>query len=208
MKVLPVERQLRLPSGNGTRTVGIHVSGLIRCIAAEVGVLKAEYVEDLSLTDVREITDPVAVLRMSIGLAWEEWYIPHIDIEDHPGELCIDGIYMTHDGESVDVIITQPNQPEGLIVHEVKATYKSTRTVGEDLTSASNWMWLTQLKAYCKGVGTNHAMLHVLFLCGDYARPITPKLKVWFIEFTDEEIAETWELMIDYMQHRLNEVAQ
>ena len=85
------------------------------------------------------------------------------------------------------------------IVHEVKATYKSTRTVGD---LSSQWMWLAQIKAYCKGLDTRHARLHVLFLCGDYTYPIKPVLKVWDIEFTQEEIDANWELLRDYRDER------
>ena len=155
----------------------------------------------------REITDPVAKLRINIGLAWEEHYIPLVgNIVDHPGEMQVDGIYMTHDGESVDIIIT-PNRKPGQMVHfvdEVKATYKSTRTVGD---LSSQWMWMAQCKAYCKGLETRFARVHVLFLCGDYSYPISPMLKVWQVEFTREEIEMNWELLRDYRDYRLEKDA-
>jgi hypothetical protein len=187
----------------------VHVSSIIRCIATELGILKGNIAEDLSLTDVREITDPVAIIRISIGLAWEQYYIPEVlgptlNVVDHPGEMEVDGIYMTHDGESVDVIITDFVSHWGLIIHEVKATYKSVKTVGD---MSQQWMWLTQCKAYCKGRGTRVAMMHVLFLCGDYKFPITPQLRCWQIEFTQEEIDENWELMTDYVRHKNQEGA-
>jgi hypothetical protein len=207
MKIREIEVQLSLPGSKVPRSEGIHVSSIIRCIATELGILKGNIAEDLSLTDVREITDPVAILRISIGLAWEQYYIPEIlgpslDVIDHPGEMEVDGIYMTHDGESLSVIITDTTQFWGLMVHEIKATYKSVKTVGD---MSTQWMWLTQCKAYCKGKGTRFAMMHVLFLCGDYKFPITPQLKCWQIEFTQDEIDENWELMTDYVKHKQGE---
>lgn len=199
VKEIPVT--LRLPESKTPRSAGIHVSGLIRAIATETGILKPEWAEDLSLTDVREITDPTAVLRMSIGLAWEAYYVPHVgDIMHQPGEMQVDGIYLTHDGESLSVIITPSGPKHILRIDEIKATYKSTKTVG-DLTT--QWMWLSQIKAYCKARETVHARLHTLFLCGDYTYPIKPLLKVWQIEFTKEEIEMNWDLLRDYRDLRV-----
>lgn len=188
---------LYLPEPKAPRSKGIHVSSIIRCIATEAGILKPEWSEELSLSDARTITDPVAILRINIGLAWEEHYIPMLQgVVDHPGEMCINGVYMTHDGESVTVIITDFR----LLVHEIKATYKSTNTVGE---LEQEFMWLCQLKAYCKGLGTRFCHMHVLFLCGDYSRPIRPKMRVWEVEFTQEEIDNNWDLLMEYKTERL-----
>lgn len=204
MIAIEIPIDLRLPEAHG-RSAGIHVSGLIRCIATQQGILKPEWAEDLSLTDVREITDKVAILRISIGLAWEAHYIPMLGtVLDHPGEMQLDGVYMTHDGESVDSVITAAGNrgKVELIVDEVKATYKSTRTVGD---LSTQWMWITQCKAYCKALNTRFARLHVLFICGDYSYPISPILKCWQIEFTQEEIDMNWELLRDYRDYRVAE---
>lgn len=191
---------LRLPPPKIPRSVGVHASGVIRCIATEQGILKSEWAEELSLTDMREITDETAILRICIGLAWEQFYIPEVlgptlGVEDHPGEMYVNGIYMTHDGESVDTIIAGDSPKYSRILHEVKATYKSTKTVGD---LKSQWMWMAQIQAYCKGMGIRHAMMHVLFLCGDYTFPIKPKRRAWWIEFSQEEIDTNWELLVDY----------
>lgn len=205
MIVTPYPVTLFLPPSKTPRSNGLHVSGIIRCIAQETNILPMSQMEDLSLSDVREITDQTAVLRICIGLAWEEWYIPNIlahqqGVIDHPGEMKLSGVYMTHDGESVSVIITKKGQRPTVVIHEVKATYKSTRTVG-DLTS--QWMWLAQMKAYCLAAKTRYARLHVLFLCGDYTFPIRPVPLCWDIEFTDQELADNWSLLLQYKDERL-----
>lgn len=205
MRAIEIPIDLKLPKPLTPRSEGIHVSGIIRAIATQQGILKPEWAEDLSLSDVREITDPVAVLRINIGLAWEAHYIPLVgNIVDHPGEMQVDGIYMTHDGESVDVIITPKGAKHVHFVDEVKATYKSTRTVGD---LSTQWMWMAQCKAYCKALGTRFARMHVLFLCGDYSYPIKPLLKVWQIEFSQEEIDANWDLLRDYRDYRLSKEA-
>jgi hypothetical protein len=206
MKSTPILISLSLPPSKKPRTDGVHLSAIIRCIAQETGILKPEWCEDLSLLDLREITDPVAILRISIGLAWEEWYIPNhlakaFGVSDHPGELCIDSIYMTPDGESLDVVITQRDRKGHVIrIHEVKATYKSTNTIGDD---PDDPLYMMQIKGYCKGADTRHAALHILFLCGDYKFPIQPQLKCWNLEFTQEEIDDNWSLMTEYRDHRM-----
>lgn len=201
MIVTEIPVSIELPKPKNPRTAGIHVSAIIRCIATESGILSAKWAEELSLVDVREITDPVAILRISIGLAWEEFYSKLLpDVDDHPCEMELDGIYMTHDGESVSVVMSNNEEFMAIVCHEYKSTYKSTKTVGNLNTQ---WMWLTQVKAYCKSLGTRFAILHVLFICGDYSYPISPMLKKWQIEFSQAEIDENWDLLKDYRDSRL-----
>lgn len=205
MIVTPKPAELSLPESLEPRSSGVHVSSIIREIAITQGILKYGTVDaDSKLLDKQEITDPTAILRIAIGLSWEEWYIPRIlgpqGVVDHPGEMSQDGIYMTHDGESLDVIITPKGSKGRGRIHEIKATYKSTNTVGEDLRT--QWMWLCQVMAYCKGSGTRFATIHVLFLCGDYRMPITPQLKIWDIEFSQKEIDDNWTLIKDYRDYR------
>lgn len=210
MRITSTAVDLALPLGRAPRSHGVHLSRIIRGIALETGVLKPEWADDLGLIEMpgeQEAwwagLDQASRLRMCIGLAWEDWYIPRMEggsVVDHPGEMQVQGVYMTHDGESIDTILTTRGQWPVLALHEVKATYKSTKTVG-DMTG--QWMWLSQCKGYCKGLETLRAYLHVLFLCGDYKYPITPQLRRWQIDFTQAEIDENWELMQDYLAHQL-----
>jgi len=221
MIITPIPVKLILPASPVARSEGIHVSGIIRSIAVEMGILKQELAEEAGLSDIREITDQTHLLRILIGIAWEEFYIGKVlkseGILDHPGEVELDGIHMSPDGESLDVIITRKpacftkkyqggledqsrtHAGKALRVHEIKATYKSTNTVGD---MSKEWMYLTQLKAYCKGRGTRYGELHILFLCGDYSYPIKPLLRRWQLEFTQHELDSNWELLRDYRDQR------
>lgn len=200
---------LQLPSEEIPRTPGIHVSRVIRAIAGETGLLKKEYCEDLSLVEVGsegwwDGLDEVSKLRISLGLAWEEWYAKvlaeQMGVIFHPGEVCVDGIYMTPDGESLAFILSTTAEELGyLAIHEIKLTYKSTNTVGDLL---GQWMWLAQVKAYCKAKGTRVAYVHVYFVCGDYSYPIRPMLRCWRVTFSGEEIEAGWELITGYVQHQ------
>lgn len=200
-----------------TRSPGVHLSSIIRCLAIDMGILTDEQAEELQLVDVRHILDPVALLRISIGLAWEDYYIGRVlsqeGVTNHPGEMLADGVYMTPDGESVDVIITEGKcGKEGIgsyveypivhRIHEIKATYKSTNTVGNTADDLQKqWMWMAQLMGYCRAAKTRHAKLHVLFICGDYKMPITPQLKVFDIEFTEVELFNNWTLIQEGKEH-------
>lgn len=192
---------LYLPAPKVPRSGGVHVSSVIRCIATEVGILKPEWCEELSLVDARVITDPVAILRINIGLAWEEHYIPMLtDVVDHPDELERDGIYLSRDGESLSSVFAGRKDTLFHIVHEVKSTYKSSNTV-KDLSG--ELMWLMQLKSYCKASDTRFSRMHVLFMCGDYKFPIKPALEIWDIEFTQQELDNNWGLITGYRDERL-----
>lgn len=218
MHVTLVPSELRLPEPKAPRSFGVHASTLIRSIAIKNRILKPEFVEEISLVEVGqdqwwESLTPASRLRIAIGLAWEEWYLPTLadqGVLDHPGEMQVDGIYMTHDGESIDAIVVDKSGTwkwgSGTVIdtvwvpsiHEVKGTFKSTKTVGD---LSTQWLWLSQTRAYCKGLRTRICYLHVLFLCGDYSFPITPQLRVWRIEYTQAEIDDNWEMLVDEMNH-------
>lgn len=208
MIVTPERVYLTIPAPVTPRSEGVHLSAIIRCIATETGILDPKWAEELSLIDAREITDPDAVLRICMGLAWEQWYASQLpDVTDHPYEMVLDGIYMTHDGEELSFV--RSINRHALIIHEFKLTYKSLKTIGleEDgnptklLSGPKNWMWVSQIKGYCKGAGTRFAVLHVLFVCGDYSWPQTPQKWRFNIEFSQEEIDEGWDLIRDYRDY-------
>lgn len=193
-----------LPDTSAGRSKGVHVSSIIRCIAGDTGILAAEYCEDLGLVDVRDMTKigSVSLLRIHAGFAWERYYIPLLPgVRDHASELEVDGVFMSPDGDEIETIVVQGRKTNTVIVHEVKATYKSTRTVG---ILKDQFMWMSQIKAYCKAYGTTRAVLHVLFWCGDYSRPIGPMLKRYHIQFTQEEIDDNWSLLTEYRDLRLS----
>lgn len=209
---------LLLPPSRYPRSPGVHLSGIIRCIATEQGILKPEWAEELSLVDIRTISDPVVIARICMGLAWEEWYIPTQlpQVVDHPGETLLDGVYMTKDGEELVTLILDGSARYALKLHEVKCTYKSIKTVmGPDWQRwigrrfdtrrhtgigplTSQWMWLAQAKGYGKQAGTGLVDLHALYACGDYSWPMRPMAYVHHIEFTQDEMDLNWDLMVGY----------
>lgn len=211
MQIIDITTPLTLPPPKKPRSPGLHASNIMKAIAVEVGFLDKKWADDLSLVDAREITDPGSILRIRIGLAWEEHLIPTLEgVSDHPGEILLQGVYMTPDGESVSKVFSGMKDFQ-LIVHEVKSTYKSARMYGGGTESAEKalrgeWMWITQLKTYCKGMETLYARIYILFICGDYTYPITPMYKEFEVEFTQEEIDTSWDMLIDYSTKKDNRV--
>lgn len=199
-----------LPDTSSNRTPGLHVSSIIRLLAMDRGILTPQDAEELSLVDVRDMSGIgiIAELRIHMGLAWEDHYLKCLpDVQKHPGELKLDGVYLSPDGESVSVIFTLPGK-WGVIIHEVKCTYKSTNTTtprGKVLEGKKNFLWMCQLKSYCKAKGTRHAVLHVLHVCGDYIRPIVPMLYRYHIEFTQQELDDNWNLLMDWKDIKIME---
>lgn len=63
------------------------------------------------------------------------------------------------------------------------------------------WVELVQLKGYCKLIGTDEAELHVFFCNGDY-RPPRPIVKSKLIQFTGQEIDESWQMIVRHAQRR------
>lgn len=211
MKVTVNPVHIVIPPSKQARSAGVHISGVIRCIAMEVGILEQERLEDLMLVEVQpgmRFSDPVVAIRVSMGIAWEEWYIPNVlgpeGVIDHPGEFMADGIYMSPDGEELSEIIVGGKATFQPRIHEVKCTYKSTNTVGETEDELrAQFLWMAQLKSYCHAAKTTLADLHVLFVCGNYKFPIQPQIKRFSIEFDQDEIDMNWELMTDYRNQRL-----
>jgi hypothetical protein len=203
MIVTEVDIPMVLPPPHLARSEGYHVSPIIRCIASENGALAPQWVEELSLVDIRTITDPVSLDRIALGLAWEDWYIPRIlakyNVVDHPREMKYEGIYLTHDGEELSVTVTEQGYRSLWRVHEVKCTYKSTRTTG-NLNSPKNFMWLAQIKAYCIARGTRYAVLHIMHVCGNYSYPMSPLRKTYELEFTQHELDCNWNMLKEYKE--------
>lgn len=189
----------------------MHLSGLLKSMAIEYGFLDKQYADDLKLVEVAgsgeawwNALDDDSKLRMSVGLAWEGWYLPQVPGVIHqPGEMEIDGVYMTCDGQSLDVIMIERQKKHTIAIHEVKTTSKSINTVGDlNFFNPKNWMWLTQTICYCRCAGANVAYLHILYLYGDYSRPFKMKLHVWRLEFTDEELELVWGRVRDYRDEK------
>lgn len=176
------------------RSGGVHCSSLIRSIAINTGKLKlAEKGHGSRFKMDAVIDERDFPLVMAMGMAWEDWLSrQYPDMLYHIGELSLDGISMSPDGVTVDMEM-DPTLGMG-IVEEFKFTYKSSRKPIEE-----QWMWLAQVKAYCKALPTLCARLHVLHANGDYdyARPgLPPQYIVHSLQFTQRELDSNWNMLV------------
>jgi hypothetical protein len=208
-------RPFRLSQPDGDyRNPGIHLSQIIRDLALRGKLLDAKYEGKL---------DPDALPAcVCLGIAWEEWLSKlYPEMVFHPGERQLEGIYMNPDGIEVfeRTLMGTSRRTYDLRVHEFKLTWKSSRRKGptpeaaelaEKVRIMEEWMWMTQLKAYCKESGTRWGALHVFWVNGNYMRgdsdPFSePYYSVWDIEFTQREIDENWEMLRNHRDFMLNQ---
>lgn len=122
------------------------------------------------------------------GFLWERIFeqafarsFTHGDIV-RPGEWKVDGIT-----GSPDYIETTRWR-----VVETKCTWKSVRKFNQ--LEKYFWVWLVQLKGYCRMVGTQEAILHAFFMNGDY-KGSGPVIKSMEFTWTQQEITENWEML-------------
>ncbi len=139
---------------------------------------------------------PMDMVRVEIGLLFEgvlERALAEKFSSSRPGEIVSDeGVWMSPDG-------VNPTLNAG---EEYKATYKSSRngiseTViidgrPQDQFSDKFHVWGLQILGYMRWLHVTTFYLRVLFLAGDYSRPIQPVFKSYKIECTDAEVDNNW----------------
>ena len=127
---------------------------------------------------------------MAVGFLWENILASTLlkslvdkGLVIRPGEMFIDGIYMTPDGWEV----------EGRVLHEYKATWKSFRKPIDD-----NWRYMTQIKSYCRGMACSRAKLYVLYLMGNWRDVRQPVTKVYELEFSQRDLDDNWKMIVSH----------
>lgn len=167
--------ELKLSSEqSAVRSPGIHVSGIIRAIAKEMGRKQGNEFTAYDL-------DHFAV----VGRLWES----QLAAAKYPepryqriGEIECDGIL-----GSPDSIDTQDGE-----VLEFKATWRSASKPPE-----SEFDWMTQIKAYCHMLGMCRATLAVFYVGGVW-RPPQPVAREYNILYSPGEIADNWRMLLDH----------
>jgi hypothetical protein len=180
------------PPEPSDRTLGIHLSDIYSDIASSSGI------DNFT-------KDPNAGpnVRMEMGFIWERTLEAEFKKRAmqpdptgpeviRPGEIVVEGIPMSPDGICLD--------PWKLM--EYKLTWMSSNRDPLD-----NWRWVTQMKGYLYGVSTFferetvRADLHVLYGNGDYKHS-GPEYWCYELEFTKQEIYETWAMLKKHAQNR------
>ena len=173
------------------RSSGYHVSGILHAIALRIGTLKARE-EDLDELIGR--LDPSAVgqsgtlMRICIGYAWEDWIFRRLpNVVHQPGALMLDDIWGSPDG-------LEFKESGGIILHEGKATFKSSKS---DLPELWKWQvacYLKMLQAKWNESDCNTVVFHPLYIRGDY-KGIDPQYLPVEVIFEQAEIESVWDMV-------------
>lgn len=136
--------------------------------------------------------DPELLFEM--GFLWEEVLETALGLREveRPGEYVCDGIACSPDGIIYEKRRGRDAEPRP-VIEEYKCTWKSCR--GGVQAIQDNWRWMTQIKAYCFVVGAVKARLRVLYVNGDYSRPMRPAYQAYELRFSPEELLETWTMI-------------
>lgn len=173
----PVERGWR---SDARETGKIHLSDIAKFIDYKMGLSKPIKAVDWDM-----------VLAAQVGFLWEDVLSDAYgaNYAARIGEVERDGVVCSPDGVGVfENVVTA-----ALVVNEeYKATWKSLRNPPED-----NWYWMCQFKSYCYVLNVNTTILRVLYINGDY-RGSGPVYRVFKIVFTDQELAENWQMILNH----------
>ncbi len=167
---------------HGTRSEGLHVSEIYKRMMVRIEPKK--YGQPI---------DDEARRRMEVGIIFENV------LEQGLAEKY--GVARVGEVVSPEGIIMSPDgvNPELVAGEEYKATFKSCRhgitdEHGEPLPGFL--VWFIQMKAYAKWLELLDWLLRVLFICGDYSRPIQPQFRTYKVQFTQEEVDTNWSMLL------------
>lgn len=166
------------------RSEGVHLTDIIKDIMIESHIQKT-----MSGSVWKE--DQLH-LAGEVGFMWEEILSSALKnrLPCRIGELELDGILLSPDGIEVDEVDGEP------ILSEYKSVWSSSKREPID-----NWKWMAQTKGYCKALGLTKVRMYILYLMGDY-KGGGPQYRKCTIEFTELEIEENWEMLVNHARHK------
>lgn len=169
-----------LPS-NPNRPAGLHLSDIIKDIM--VGLDPKTYGKPMDMTKV--------MCGLSFEEALEQTFQSAATGSFRPDPILVPpGIWCSPD--SID--------PQIWAVEEFKLTWYSAKKVCP--TDEVYWPWLVQIKGYCKALHTCLAKLTVLHINGDYAPPRPWPPRFFGLEFTELEVDENWQMLVNHATSR------
>lgn len=187
--------QLTKPEEDGiVRPRGLHMSHIYNDLWAK-RFPKSSYVEPTTLDEMfkRDVI-------MEGGMCFEAAIERELKRRLSRGETALrPGPMQTPEGiwYSPDLIITDV-EGNG-VLGEIKYSGFSSRGAPADPKFDK---WHCQMMAYCYNLNVSKARLIAFFFAGDYNRPIKPQLKVYDIEYTEQELAENWKMLMRHAMMR------
>lgn len=167
----------------GVRSEGLHVSEIYKRLMVR-----------LDPKTYGKPIDDEAKRRMEVGILFEN--VLEQGLAEKYG-VCRVGEVVSPEG-----VIMSPDgvNPTAIAGEEYKATFKSCRHGIVDeygMPLPGFVVWFVQMKAYAKWLELLDWLLRVLFICGDYSRPIQPQFHIYKIQFTQDEVDENWSMLMN-----------
>ena len=143
---------------------------------------------------------------LDMGRVWEAVSIRALDawackrgmiVQKPDRGLCVDGVWMTIDGilQTTAAHDEIESMDHPLAVVECKLRF----TQIDDVRSSKAWeKWMRQVKSYCYGLGVRTAWVVVGSVT---SRPPSAKSKIEIVTFTETELAENWQLIMNTKEY-------
>lgn len=179
--------------GHDTRSPGLHASQIWTDIAASIGKSSKS---PLSQDKLQEFG--------TLGFVWEriiENTLASLYYDEtrhfRPGEQTLDGIHFTPDYVDLDFYGDESYE---LGVEEWKVKWCSCNKA-DDL-ERNFWVWIVQMKAYCYVLNTRLARLRALFIVGNWRDDITPKIREFEFEFSQQELIDNHRMLLNHAKRK------
>lgn len=192
MRVTPVLTPLRLGESDLPRSPGLHASDIFNDLYDSLEPDKKGWPEE----PLRIAAEGGFQLERSIEAALRREGIKAF----RPEERSFCGV-----AYSPDLFLYLPQDNGQMRVGEIKRKYMSSRdfpttpTISMPSKVERN---MEQCRWYCYCEGTTLARYFVEFVLGDYERPYMPQFKMWDIEFSERELHDTFDRLINHARTR------
>jgi len=173
------------------RSEGVHVYEIIRDLLDTLGMTPKQGDDD---------DDGQRRMQYEKGYLWEEILSAGFGNKSpvRPGEMELDGIIGSPDGIGFEDTEDENGfKRTRSVVEEYKCTSKSSAKTPDEVTP-----WMMQVKGYCKICGANVVVFRVLYINGNYRDIRYPVYRPYRLEFSQREIDENWEMLINHAKSR------
>ena len=179
----------------GPRSVDtLHLSQIIKAINVRKDPVRFDPFKPMDMLKIELGFSIEAAIEEGLAIRFPGILRPgEVTLPVRPGDPRL--VHMSPDGANPDLIAGE----------EFKATYMSSRAglldeYGMFHEKFEHWGW--QIKGYAKALEVNDYILRVVFLAGDYSKPIRPIAFThtgkagYLLHFEDEELDENWEFLM------------
>lgn len=186
MECIDLGDQLPILGSGLPRAQGLHLTSIIKHIQDQINPYKSGGFQHRDAT-------------MEMGFIWEDLlsYVQGDRMGKRLNDIQCEGVYCNPDGLGYD-----PKDGKSPVVEEYKCTWRSIKKLPTE-----DARWMMQVKAYCYVLKVRVAVMHILYVMGDY-KGSGPMPKSYRIEFTQREIDDNWNVIQDHKQATIDALAK